>query len=69
MRDNIHSVDLISAFEHFFRAPRQAAVYNMGGTRVSNCSMFEAITMCEEISGRKLQWEYVERSRQGDHIW
>jgi CDP-paratose 2-epimerase len=69
VRDNIHSADLISAFEHFFRAPRQAAVYNMGGGRVSNCSMLEAITLCEEISGRKLQWEYVEGSRQGDHIW
>jgi CDP-paratose 2-epimerase len=69
VRDNIHSADLISAFEHFFRAPRQAEVYNMGGARVSNCSMLEAIAMSEEISGRKLQWKYAEGSRQGDHIW
>jgi CDP-paratose 2-epimerase len=69
VRDNIHSADLISAFEHVLRAPRQAEVYNMGGGRVSNCSMLEAITMCEEISGRKLQCEYSETSRQGDHIW
>src|ERR1019366_6598139 len=69
VRDNIHSADLISAFEHFFRAPRQAQVYNMGGARVSNCSMLEAIAMSEEISGRKLRWKYSEGSRQGDHIW
>jgi CDP-paratose 2-epimerase len=69
VRDNIHSADLISAFEHFFRAPQSAAVYNMGGSRVSNCSMLEAIAMCGEISGRELQWEYEENNRQGDHIW
>jgi CDP-paratose 2-epimerase len=69
VRDNIHSADLISAFEHFFRAPRPGAVYNMGGSRVSNCSMLEAIAMCGEICGRELQWEYEEGNRQGDHIW
>jgi CDP-paratose 2-epimerase len=69
VRDNIHSADLISAFEHFFREPRSAAVYNMGGARVSNCSMLEAIAFCEEISGRELEWEYAEGNRQGDHIW
>jgi CDP-paratose 2-epimerase len=69
VRDNIHSSDLISAFEHFFRAPQPASVYNMGGARVSNCSMLEAIALCQEISGRELQWEYAESNRQGDHIW
>jgi CDP-paratose 2-epimerase len=69
VRDNIHSADLISAFEQVFRAPRKAEVYNMGGGRFSNCSMLEAIGICEEISGRKLKWKYSEDSRQGDHIW
>ena len=69
VRDNIHSADMISAFEHFFRAPRSGAVYNMGGSRFSNCSMLEAVSWCQEISGRELQWEYVESNRQGDHIW
>lgn len=69
VRDNIHSADLISAFEHFFRAPRSGAVYNMGGSRVSNCSMLEAIALCREITGRELHWEYEEGNRQGDHIW
>lgn len=69
VRDNIHSADLISAFDHFFRAPRSAAVYNMGGARTSNCSMLEAIALCEQISGRELHWDYSDSSRQGDHIW
>ena len=43
VRDNIHSADLVAAFEAFRRAPRAAAVYNIGGGRYSNCSMLEAI--------------------------
>src|ERR1019366_3949523 len=69
VRDNIHSADLNSAFEHFFRAPRVGEVYNMGGGRDSNCSMLEAITICERITGRPFEWNYDERSRVGDHIW
>ena len=69
VRDNIHSADLISAFEHFFRKPRVASVYNIGGGRFSNCSMLEAITICEELSGRRLEWTYQDKNRVGDHIW
>jgi CDP-paratose 2-epimerase len=69
VRDNIHSHDLVAAFWEFFRAPRSGEVYNMGGSRHSNCSMLEAIQLCEEISGRKLSWTYVEDNRIGDHIW
>ena len=49
--------------------PRVAEVYNMGGSRHSNCSMLEAIDLCEQISGKKLAWTYVEDNRIGDHIW
>ncbi len=69
VRDNIHSFDLVKAFAAFVRAPRVAEVYNIGGSRHCNCSMLEAIALCEEISGRKLSWEYVENNRVGDHIW
>jgi CDP-paratose 2-epimerase len=69
VRDNIHSHDLISAFWEFFRTPRPGAVYNIGGSRHSNCSMLEAIDLCEEISGRELKWRYLEENRIGDHIW
>jgi len=69
VRDAIHSSDLISCFEHVYRAPRPAEVYNIGGGRFSNCSVREAITMCEEIAGRSLDWSYVDEHRVGDHIW
>jgi CDP-paratose 2-epimerase len=69
VRDAIHSVDLIRAFHEFFRSPRPAEVYNIGGGRLSNCSVIEAIEMSQEIAGKELDWEYVERNRIGDHIW
>lgn len=69
VRDNIHSADLIRAFYEFYRAPRVAEVYNMGGGRISNCSMLEAIELCQEIAGRPLAWRYSEENRMGDHIW
>src|SRR6266513_2029210 len=69
VRDNIHSFDLVEAFAEFIRTPRAGEVYNIGGSRHSNCSMLEAIEMCEEISGKKLTWTYEESNRIGDHIW
>lgn len=69
VRDNIHSADLVSAFYHFYRDPREGEVYNMGGSRYSNCSMLEAIALCEEIAAKRLTWTYTETNRIGDHIW
>jgi CDP-paratose 2-epimerase len=69
VRDNIHSSDLVRAFDRFFERPRSAEVYNIGGSRHSSCSMLEAIQICEELSGRKMEWEYVDSNRIGDHIW
>lgn len=69
VRDNIHSHDLVSAFDEVFRSPRCGEVYNAGGTRFSNCSMIEAIALCERVSGRTLDWTYTETNRVGDHIW
>ena len=69
VRDNIHSADLISAFYEFFKAPRIAEVYNIGGGRFSNCSMIEAIEICGEIVGAPMQWDYSDASRIGDHKW
>lgn len=69
VRDNIHSVDLVRAFDKFQKQPRQGEVYNMGGSRTSNCSMQEAICLCEELTGRPMQVCYSENNRAGDHIW
>jgi CDP-paratose 2-epimerase len=69
VRDNIHSHDVITAVEAFHRAPREAAVYNMGGGRDSSCSVREAIAMCERIAGRELDWTLSPLARTGDHRW
>jgi CDP-paratose 2-epimerase len=69
VRDNIHSADLVAAFEAFCRAPRIAEVYNIGGGRFSNCSMLEAIRISEELTGQKLSWTYTDANRIGDHMW
>jgi CDP-paratose 2-epimerase len=44
-------------------------VYNIGGSRFSNCSMLEAVRLCEEIAAKRLDWTYSETHRSGDHIW
>ena len=69
VRDNIHSADLVAAFDAFHTAPRAAAVYNIGGGRESNCSMIEAIEACERIAGRELDWSVSDTARMGDHRW
>lgn len=69
VRDNIHSYDLVNAFYYFYKNPRQGEVYNIGGSRYSNCSVIEAMKMCEEIAGKKMNSEYTDTNRVGDHIW
>tara|TARA_B100001778_G_scaffold334029_1_gene344103 strand:- start:23152 stop:24204 length:1053 start_codon:yes stop_codon:yes gene_type:complete len=69
VRDNIHSHDLATAFYEFYKNPRSGEVYNIGGSRYSNCSMLEAISMAEEFSGKKLDYSYQEQNRVGDHLW
>jgi len=68
VRDNIHSLDVCRAFEEFYRHPRCADVYNMGGGRANSVSMLEAIDLAERVAGRKLDYDYVEQNRAGDHI-
>ena len=69
VRDNIHSADLVACFQSYQRNPRPAAVYNMGGGRRSNCSMLEAIEVCERVAGRELEWTLSDENRIGDHRW
>jgi CDP-paratose 2-epimerase len=70
VRDNIHSADLVSAFAAFHRSPRAGgAVYNIGGGRACNCSMLEAIELCQQIAGRELDWTLSAEHRLGDHRW
>jgi len=69
VRDNIHSADVVKAFDAFHRNPRTAAVYNLGGGRQSNVSMLEAIELCQPIAGRQLDYGFSDRARVGDHRW
>lgn len=69
VRCNIHSADVVAAFAAFAASPRPGAVYNLGGGRESNCSMLEAIALCEQISGRRLDWTLADTPRIGDHRW
>ena len=69
VRDNIHSFDLINMFWNFYQHPRPGEVYNAGGGRYSNCSMLEAIELCEKITGKKINYHYDNTPRIGDHIW
>ncbi len=70
VRDNIHAHDLVSMFWHFYQAPRPGGeVYNAGGSRFANCSMQEAIALCETITGNQISHSYSDQNRVGDHIW
>ena len=68
VRDNIHSYDVVRAIEEFAANPRPGEVYNLGGGRANSISMLEAIARIEQLTGRKLDWHYVEEARKGDHI-
>jgi len=69
VRDAIHSHDVLTAFEAFFRNPRSGEVYNLGGGRHSNTSHIEAFQLAAEITGREPKIEYVDQHRVGDHQW
>jgi CDP-paratose 2-epimerase len=68
VRDNIHSWDVIQAFEAFRHAPRPGEVYNLGGGRANSTSILEAFDLIEELTGRKIRWKYIDTPRVGDHI-
>ena len=68
VRDNIHSFDVARFVEEFLAVPRCAEVYNLGGGRQNSCSILEAFQRAEDITGRRMLWEYVDKPRIGDHI-
>jgi CDP-paratose 2-epimerase len=68
VRDNIHSYDVARFIEEFFKSPRTGEVYNIGGGRANSTSILEAFKSVEEISGKKMNFEYINQNRQGDHM-
>lgn len=69
VRDTLHVIDLVTACHEFYREPRCGEVYNLGGGRFSHCSLLEAISLAERISGKRAVVDYVNQNRVGDHIW
>lgn len=69
VRDAIHSSDVLTAFEAFFRDPRSGEVYNLGGGRFANVSHLEAFALAEQITGKPAKVNYLDQSRVGDHQW
>src|SRR5882757_5057509 len=60
VRDNIHSRDLVEAFWCFFQRPTAGDVFNIGGSRHSNCSMMEAIAIAESRTALPMRYSYDE---------
>jgi len=68
VRDNIHSYDVARFIDFFIQTPRIAQVYNLGGGIDNTCSILEAFSISESISGKKMEYVYVDKNREGDHI-
>jgi CDP-paratose 2-epimerase len=68
VRDNIHAEDVARFMYEFYKAPRVAEVYNLGGGKGNSCSILEAFRMIEDITGKKMRASYVDENRIGDHI-
>ena len=68
VRDNIHSEDVARFIHGFFKAPRIAEVYNLGGGKDNSCSILEAFKLAEKFSGKAMKYTYVDENRIGDHI-
>jgi CDP-paratose 2-epimerase len=68
VRDNIHSFDVARFIAAFIDAPRAGEVYNLGGGRDNSCSILEAFSRIEVLSGKRMVYEYLDQNRSGDHI-
>jgi CDP-paratose 2-epimerase len=68
VRDNIHSHDVVAFIQAFLAAPRCGEVYNIGGGRSNSISILEAFDLAEKTTDKKMQYEYVDDNRIGDHI-
>lgn len=68
VRDNIHAYDVARFIAAFAENPRSGEVYNLGGGRSNSCSILEAFDIVGTLTGKKMQYEYVDKNREGDHI-
>ncbi len=68
VRDNIHSLDVARFIHAFSQNPRCGEVYNIGGGRANSVSILEAFERAAGLSGKKMNYEYLDQNRAGDHI-
>jgi CDP-paratose 2-epimerase len=68
VRDQIHSSDVISAFEYFIESPVPGDVYNIGGGKENSASILEVIDIIKDITGQSLLYDVSDTNRSGDHI-
>lgn len=68
VRDNIHAYDVARFIEMFIAAPRCGEVYNIGGGRGNSCSILEAFEAVRDITGNRVDFDYIDQHREGDHI-
>jgi CDP-paratose 2-epimerase len=68
VRDNIHSYDVVNFMNEFLKSPRAGEVYNIGGGRANAISILESFDKISALSGKPMQYEYLEQNRSGDHI-
>ena len=69
VRDQIHSEDVVRAFEAFYRNPRPGEVYNLGGGRGNAASLLELLDRIGQLAGRPISTTYDPTPRVGDHIF
>lgn len=68
VRDNIHSEDVARFMYEFYKNPRCAEVYNLGGGKENSCSILESFEIVELFTGKKQVYTYIDQNRIGDHI-
>lgn len=68
VRDQIHSHDLAAAFHEFIKAPKVAAVYNIGGGNERSISILEALSMASQLIGKPAKYSN-HPIREGDRDW
>jgi CDP-paratose 2-epimerase len=68
IRDQIHSHDVVRAFEAFIENPRPGEVYNLGGGKGNSVSILETLDRVQSLLGLKVETTYSDQARIGDHI-
>ncbi|MBF0216186.1 MAG: NAD-dependent epimerase/dehydratase family protein [Candidatus Omnitrophica bacterium] len=68
VRDQIHSYDVVTAFYEFYKNPGKGAVYNIGGCRENSVSILETVEILEKKYGLKVEYDYNDKHRIGDHL-